>query len=94
MGVPRADAKTRSSSPAYGVRARGETVRGPVRAARPERARRTSGRGRAQGEGWEDVTVTGTLPLDQDKASGTCKYGHELFVVRRGSETAAHYGIM
>lgn len=57
-------------------------------------ARHQSGRGRAQGEGWEDVTVTGTLPLDQDKASGTCKYGHELFVVRRGSETAAHYGIM
>lgn len=51
-----------------------------------------SGRSWAQGEGHEDVTVSGELPLDQDDAWVDCAYGHRHLVIRRGSERARNFG--
>lgn len=51
-----------------------------------------SHRGWAQGEGHEDVSVSGALPLDQDEAWVECPYGHRHLVVRRGSERARNFG--
>lgn len=51
-----------------------------------------SGRGWAQGEGHEDVVVSGELPLDQDDVWAECPYGHRHLVIRRGSERARNFG--
>lgn len=43
-------------------------------------------------EGYEDVTVSGELPLDQDEAWVTCPYGHRHLVLREGSQRARNFG--
>ena len=57
-------------------------------------AEKNAGRGGwIAGEGLDDVTVAGTLPLDQDEAWVACAHGHEHLVIRDGSERARNFGI-
>lgn len=51
------------------------------------------GPGLGAGEGHEDVTVRGTLPLDQDELWLKCEYGHDHLAIRAGSERAANFGL-
>jgi hypothetical protein len=46
----------------------------------------------ARGENHADVTVSGTLPLDEEEAWVKCSYGHEHLVLRAGSERARNFG--
>lgn len=50
-----------------------------------------SGRSWAPGDDLSDVAIAGTLSLDTEADWFRCPYGHEHYVIRRGTETAARF---
>jgi hypothetical protein len=49
-------------------------------------------RGWARGEGLDDITMRGEIPVEAEELWATCSYGHQNLVLRAGSQRARNFG--